>query len=85
MKMLGIVRRIDELGRVVIPVELRRVLDINIKEPVEIFAENDKIIIKKYTPTCLFCSNADNVTDFKGKLVCAECLDLLKTTSNIAQ
>ena len=79
----SIVRRIDELGRVVIPMELRRVLDINEKDPVEIFAESDRIIVKKYTPTCLFCGNANNIIDFKNKLICEECLDLLKTTNTI--
>ena len=84
MKLLGIVRRIDELGRVVIPMELRRVLDINEKDPIEIFAENDRIIVRKYTPTCLFCSNTNNIVNYKNKLICEECLESLKKT-NIAQ
>ncbi len=74
MKSTGIVRRIDELGRIVLPIELRNKMDIKTKDSVEIFVEEDKIILKKYEPACLFCGNADNVILFKGKLVCKQCL-----------
>ena len=75
MKSIGIVRKIDELGRIVLPIELRNKMDINTKDSVEIFVDNDKIILKKYQPCCLFCGNADNVTMFKGKLVCRDCIE----------
>ncbi len=75
MKSIGIVRKIDELGRIVLPIELRNKMDINTKDSVEIFVDNDKIILKKYQPCCIFCGNADNVTMFKGKLVCRDCID----------
>ena len=75
MKSIGIVRKIDELGRIVLPIELRNKMDINTKDSVEIFVDNDKIILKKYQPCCIFCGNADNVTMFKGKLVCHDCID----------
>ncbi len=75
MKSTGIVRRIDELGRIVLPIELRNKMDIKTKDSVEIFVEEDKIILKKYEPACLFCGNADNVILFKGKLVCKQCLN----------
>ncbi len=74
MKSTGIVRRIDELGRIVLPIELRNKMDIQNKDSIEIFVDDDKIILKKYVPACLFCGNADDVVMFKGKLVCKHCL-----------
>lgn len=73
MKSIGIVRKIDELGRVVLPIELRRTLNIDIKDPVEIFVEGDLIILKKYEPACIFCGEATNVENFRGKNVCKSC------------
>ena len=74
MKSTGIVRKLDELGRVVLPIELRRTMDLNIHDTVEIFVEDDKIILKKYHPACIFCGDARDVTTFKGKRVCVNCL-----------
>lgn len=74
MKSTGIVRKVDELGRVVIPVELRRTLGIGEKDALEIFVDADKIMLKKYEPACIFCGNADQVIHFKGKIVCMDCL-----------
>ncbi|HOV80219.1 MAG TPA: AbrB/MazE/SpoVT family DNA-binding domain-containing protein [Bacillota bacterium] len=73
MKSTGVVRKVDELGRVVLPIELRRVLGIEEKDPLEIFTEEDKIILKKYEPACIFCGNASDVQRYHGKLVCREC------------
>ncbi len=78
MKSTGIVRKIDSLGRFVIPIELRNVLEIGTNDSIEIFTDEDKIILKKYQPACLFCGNADNITYFKGKLICKDCLAELK-------
>ena len=76
MKSTGIVRKVDELGRVVIPIELRRTLSINEKDALEIYVDNDRIILRKYEPTCacVFCGNADNVMQFRGKNICGDCL-----------
>ena len=76
MKSTGIVRKVDELGRVVIPIELRRTLSINEKDALEIYVDTDKIILRKYEPTCSceFCGNADNVTQFRGKNICSDCI-----------
>ena len=74
MKSTGIVRKVDELGRVVIPIELRRTLDIEEKDALEIYVDSDRIILRKYEPACVFCGNADQVTNFKGKNVCQDCL-----------
>ena len=80
MKSTGIVRPVDELGRIVLPKELRISMDINNKgDSVEIFIEDDKIILKKYRPSCIFCGNADNVVYMKGKLVCRDCVKELSS------
>lgn len=78
MKSTGMVRKIDDLGRIVIPVEIRNNMDIKNRDALEIFVDGDKIILSKYEPACLFCGNADNVVYFKGKLICAECLEKIK-------
>jgi len=78
VKATGIVRRLDDLGRIVLPIELRRTLNLEIKDPVEIFTENDCVILKKFEPTCIFCGSSKEVTDFKGKTVCASCVKELK-------
>lgn len=75
MKSTGIVRKVDELGRVVIPIELRRTLGIGEKDALEIYVDGERIMLKKYEPACIFCGNAENVTYFKGKIVCRECLN----------
>lgn len=73
MKSTGIVRRVDELGRVVIPKELRKKFDIKEKDGMEIYVEDDRIIMKKYEPSCIFCESADNIFKFKGKNICQNC------------
>jgi transcriptional pleiotropic regulator of transition state genes len=78
MKATGIVRPVDGLGRVVIPIELRRTLGINKDDALEIFVEGDSIVLKKYMPCCVFCGEADNVKMIHGKYVCENCLKELK-------
>lgn len=79
MKSTGIVRKVDELGRIVLPIELRRTLDINERDSLEIYVEGNQIVLKKYEPACIFCSSATDVTNFKGKNVCAACVAALKS------
>ena len=74
MKYTGIVRRIDDLGRVVLPVELRRTLDLENGDSLEIFVEDDRVILKKYQPACIFCGGVDGVFAFKGRNLCPDCL-----------
>ena len=74
MKATGIVRIVDEVGRIVIPSETRAVLGIDKRDYVEIFTEDNKIILKKYEPACIFCGETDNVTLFKNKQICAACI-----------
>ena len=78
MKATGIVRKVDELGRVVLPIELRRNLNINIKDPIEIFVDGEYIMLKKYEPACVFCGNAKNVRVVHGKNVCENCIAEIK-------
>ena len=76
MKSTGIVRKVDELGRIVLPVELRRVMDIQIKDSLEIMTEDDKIILKKYEPSCVFCLGKELTilkVDVFARNVCRNC------------
>ena len=75
MKSIGIVRRVDELGRVVLPMELRKILDIEPSDSLEIFTDGDRIILRKYEPQCIFCSNSEAMRTFKGKNVCENCMN----------
>ncbi len=83
MKSTGIVRKVDELGRVVIPIELRRTLGIDEKDSLEIYVDSEKIILKKYEPACVFCSSADDVQNYRGKLVCKECAVTMFNNSQV--
>lgn len=74
MKSTGIVRKVDELGRIVLPIELRRTLDIEVKDALEIYVDGAQIILKKYEPACIFCGNAKDIVNYKGKNICHECL-----------
>ena len=82
MKTTGIVRQMDSLGRIVLPIELRRTLDIAQKDSLEIYVEGNQIILKKYEPTCIFCENSRDIVSFKGKNVCPACLKELKGIKN---
>lgn len=74
MKSTGIVRKLDDLGRIVLPVELRRTLEIEDKDPLEIFIEGNTIVLKKYQPACVFCGNAKDVFTYRGRNVCPDCI-----------
>lgn len=74
MKSTGIVRKVDELGRIVLPIEMRRTLDIAEKDALEIYVEGASVILKKYKPSCIFCDSNKDIVQFKGKNVCPKCL-----------
>ena len=78
MKATGIVRKVDELGRIVLPVEMRRTLDIAEKDALEIYVEGSSVILKKYKPSCIFCDTTKDIVVFKGKNICPKCLKELK-------
>ena len=75
MKATGIVRKVDELGRVVIPIELRNKFDIKVKDPIEIFVDSNSIVLKKYEPNCVFCGNTKNIVSYNENLVCEKCIE----------
>ena len=74
MKSTGIVRRVDQLGRLVLPMELRRTLDITEKDTLEIFVDGEQIVLKKYHPACIFYGEVKDIINYKGKLVCKSCI-----------
>lgn len=74
MKSTGIVRKVDELGRIVLPIELRRTLEISEKDALEIYVDGDAVVLKKYEPSCIFCGNAKDIINFKGRNVCPACI-----------
>ena len=78
MKSTGIVRKVDELGRIVLPVELRRCLGIEVKDPIEIYVDGDGIILRKYQAACVFCGSVRNTVEFRGRNVCPECIEKLR-------
>ena len=78
MNSTGIVRKVDELGRIVLPIEMRRTLDIGEKDALEIYVEGSSVILKKYKPSCVFCDATKDITVFKGKNICPKCLKELK-------
>ena len=78
MKATGIVRKLDQLGRIVIPKELRTTFDLKETDPIEIFVEGEDIILRKYQPACIFCNEATDDVQFEGKNVCKKCLAKIK-------
>lgn len=79
MKATGIIRRVDELGRVVIPIEIRNQFNIVEKDPIEIYVDGSSIVLKKYEPNCIFCGSTENLVEYKDKLVCDKCSKKLNT------
>lgn len=78
MKSTGVCRQVDELGRIVLPISIRKNLDIHVKDNMEIYTEGDKIILKKRQASCVFCGNTENVVAYNEKLICQDCLKELK-------
>ena len=78
MKSLGIVRKIDELGRIVLPIETRKRLELSSGDGVEIFVERDRVVLKKYEPACIFCGEVEDVVTYNGKKICTKCIEELK-------
>ena len=75
MKSTGIVRRVDELGRIVLPIELRRTLDIAERDELEIYLDDDKVVLKRYEPSCIFCGSSCGLVSYHGRNVCMECIE----------
>ncbi|MBQ9942640.1 MAG: AbrB/MazE/SpoVT family DNA-binding domain-containing protein [Christensenellaceae bacterium] len=78
MKSTGIVRPVDSLGRIVLPIELRRIMNIDCKDSVEIFVDDNYIMLKKYQPSCIFCDSMDDIHTYNGKNVCRKCIEKME-------
>lgn len=77
MKATGIIRKVDDLGRIVLPAELRRLLDIHDHDPVEVYVDKDSIVLRKHQPACHFCDSDHSLRAFKGKIICTQCVGVL--------
>lgn len=77
MKSTGIVRKVDEMGRIVLPIEMRRTLDIAEKDTLEVYVEGDSIILRKYQDACVFCDSVRDLVNYKGRCVCQDCIAML--------
>jgi AbrB family transcriptional regulator, transcriptional pleiotropic regulator of transition state genes len=75
MKSIGIVRKVDHLGRIVLPKELRDMMNLRPHDGVEIFVDENAIVLKKYNPSCVFCGGMDRLLDFRGQIICESCLE----------
>lgn len=82
MKSTGIVRKVDELGRIVLPIELRRTLGIELRDPLEIYVEGESIVLKKYNPSCIFCGSKESIFVYQDKNICGNCIDDIKNKVN---
>lgn len=74
MKSTGIIRKVDDLGRIVLPIELRRMLDIEERDELEIYMENERIILQRYEPSCIFCGSSRDLISYRGRNVCQDCI-----------
>lgn len=81
MKSTGIVRKVDELGRIVVPMEIRKTMDIKEKDPIEIFRDGDSIVLRKFSDACVFCKSASELVEFEEKFICQSCLEKITAMS----
>ena len=83
MKATGMVRKVDTLGRVVIPKEIRKNFNLEVDDPLEIFVnDNDEIVLKKYEPACIFCASTEDVVIYNGRQICKDCVEKLTSALN---
>ncbi len=78
MRTPGLVRKIDDLGRIVIPSELRRTLEINSGDELELFCEGDTLLLRKFSPACVFCGSIEDMVCYRGKNICMKCIREIK-------
>jgi transcriptional pleiotropic regulator of transition state genes len=83
MKSTGIVRKVDELGRIVLPIELRRTLDISERDSLEIYMDGSAIVLRKYQPACIFCDNDKDIVVFHGKNICSSCFQEMENSFQV--
>ncbi len=75
---IGKIRILDDLGRFLIPSELRKIMDIDVQDPIEVYVEDNNIIIKKYIPSCVFCGEKSNNIEYMGRSICKKCLSEMR-------
>ena len=85
MKSIGVVRHVDPLGRIVIPVETRKILDISVGDQMEIYTDGDAIILEKYKTNCIFCGSSEIFLSYKNQLVCKDCVKHLHEFKKIKE
>ena len=85
MKSTGVIRQIDSLGRVVIPHDLRRALDLEVRDSVEFFSDDGQIILRKYTPLCMFCGEGEKLITFNGRCICKKCAESMAILAEQAE
>lgn len=74
MKATGVVRTVDSVGRFVIPMEIRKTMNINVNDSLEVFVDEDTILLRKYNPSCIFCKSLDDIIEFEGQKICKSCI-----------
>jgi len=79
MENTDIIKQIDEYGKIGIPKKIRKIMGVNAKDKIEVYVKGNKIIFQKYEPTCVFCGESNNTFDYKGKVICNTCLDIIKS------
>ena len=86
MRSVGIVRKIDQLGRIVIPIEIKRRMDIKAKDLIEFLIDKDRIVVQKYYPACTFCGEKEKDEserfEFSGKIICKSCFQGVADLNN---
>lgn len=78
MKSTGIIRKVDELGRIVIPMELRNKLKIQEKDPIEIYVDGSSVVLKKVEEACIFCGGKKDLLKYKNRTICNKCINSIK-------
>lgn len=79
MKSIAVIRKVDELGRIVLPAEMRRMLDIAERDSLEIYVDGTSVVLQKYEPTCVFCGSAQDILSYREKYVCLHCVRYLQS------
>ena len=85
MKSTGIIRKVDNFGRIVLPIEIRNHFDIDIRDQIEIYTDIDKIVLKKFELSCLFCGKNEDIVEYKGKSICDSCLKAVNTLGELTR
>ncbi len=78
MRAPGMIRKVDDLGRIVIPAEIRQAMELSKGDPVEMFLQEDQLVLRKFVPSCIFCGGVEGLVTYSGKNICGNCVDIIK-------